>query len=78
MHGAEDLSLHLAVEPVRKPPETLMQSLPVFDPIGDGWRRGDAAEAGDVFVTHFAAFPAGLDQAELQPQPGLAEANKHA
>jgi hypothetical protein len=59
VHGSEDLSLHLAVEPVRKPPETLMQILPVFDPIGDGWRGGDGAEASDVLVTHFTVAGAG-------------------
>jgi hypothetical protein len=54
-----------------------MQALPVFDPAGDRQRRGDRAEAGDVLVSDLAAFPAGLDEALLQPARRLSEANEH-
>ena len=77
MYGAENLGLHLGVETVREPLEALMQASPELDPVGHGWARNDRPEAGDVLMADFTAFPAGFDEAELQPARGLAEANKH-
>jgi hypothetical protein len=77
MHGAEDLGLDRGVEAVRKAAQPLIQALPELHPAGDRQRSRDRAEAGDVLMADLAVFPAGLNQAELQPARRLTEADEH-
>jgi hypothetical protein len=46
-------------------------------PSSDRERHLDRAERGDMLVAHAAVGPAGLDEADLKPALGRAEANEH-
>jgi hypothetical protein len=50
---------------------------PEGDAIGNRWRCGNRAEAGDDLVADFTIHAAGLDQAALQPGGSLAKAGDH-
>jgi len=78
MHCAYDLALRFSVDPGREFGQRLIDAPPKGDAIGNRWRCGNRAEAGDDLVADLAIDAAGLDQAALQPGGGsLAKASDH-
>jgi hypothetical protein len=66
MNVAANLALRRRIDPVRQLGAALVHPLPEGNRVGDGQRRLDRAEAGDMLMAHLAADAAGFHDVDLK------------